>query len=235
MPDLRSLGLTEEACPQVDWDSPEGGKTPPKVYPGEYILKFTMPEDKEDWFNVVERAIVKGGKEKKKFLEITYIPIAIAMFMQDKSGKVAVEPTPIADQETGEPIVLGSQRVNTWMSAKMTINRAAELIRSMGVRLDGNWLAPSSSNPAISVLEETLAQLNGQASFRAEVIWRAYFKSTELTFSSRPRGKEELPWPRNAQGELELMATNPATGEKAFAYAEVERVKMPVAETAASA
>lgn len=235
MPDLASLGLTEESCPQVDWDSPEGGKTPPRVFPGEYIFKFGMPEDVEEWFAVVDRALVRGGKEKKKFLEITYIPTAIAMFMQDAKGKVATEPTPIADQETGEPIVLGPQRVSTWMSVKMTINMAAELLRGMGVRIEGSWLAVSQNNPAVSVIQDTLTQLNGKAQFRAEVIWRTYFKSTETTFSSRPRGREELPWPRNAQGELELMATNPSTGEKAFAYAEISRVKMPVAEVGASA
>src|SRR5271156_1403709 len=120
---LNSLGLTEEAAPQVDWDAPESGKMPPKVFPGDYTLLFSMPEDTATWFSKVERNVnpdKKGAKVMKPFIEMTFQPIV----------QLNAEGQPIADEDTGEPLKLGPQRVNTFMSTKMTINRFAELLRA---------------------------------------------------------------------------------------------------------
>lgn len=215
--DLNKLGLTEESAPQVDWDAPEGGKTPPSVYPGLYTLLFRLPEDPEEWFDAVEREVMKGNPQsKKKFLELTYVPDVVA----NSQGQ------PVA-AEGGEPLRLGPQRVNTFMSPKMRINQMAELLRAMGVRLEGNFMAQQPSGKTL--IEETVEQLDGKATFQAEIIWRAYFKSTDTTVSTHPRGKKsgELLWPRQADGSPELMAVNPQTGEKAYGYAEVSRVHMP--------
>jgi len=209
MPDLRELGLTEEAAPQVDWDAPEAGKTPPPVFPGLYKLLFSLPEDKSTWFDAVERETIKGKPEsKRKFLELTYTPIIVA----DGQGR------PLANED-GTPIQMGPQRVNTYMSPKMHIHQFAELLRACGVRIEGSFLAE---------IEVTVAQMNNKATFDAELIWRCYFKSTDTTYSTAPRKKQgELPWPRTSDGNFELMVKNPATGESAYGYLEVARARLP--------
>lgn len=219
--DLNKLGLTEESAPEVDWDAPEGGKTQPSVYPGTYTLLFRLPEDPEGWFDAVERNVIKDNPaSKKKFLELTYTPDVIA----DSQGR------PIS-ADGGEALKLGPQRVNTFMSPKMRINQMAELIRAMGVRLEGNFMALQANGKTL--IENAVAELDGKATFIAEVIWRAYFKSTDVTISTHPRGKKsgELMWPRKADGTPELMAAEPTTGEKAYGYAEVARVHMPTSAT----
>lgn len=218
MPDLNSLNLTEDAAPVVDWDAPEAGKTPPAVFPGLYTLRFKMGESVEDWFDAVERETIKGQPtSKRKFLELTYQPEVIA----DSEGR------PIAMPETNETITLGPQRASTFMNSKMRIHAIAELLRAMGVRIDGSLLAKQENGKM--VIENVVRELDGKATFKAELIWRAYFKSTDTTISSHPRGKKsgELLWPRDASGNCELLCKNPSTGETSYAYVEVARVKLP--------
>jgi len=215
MPELSSLGLNEDAAPQVDWDSPPPGMTPPPVAPGNWWLKFLMPENHEDWFDGVLRATQRDAQgkpveaSKRKFLELTLEPEVIA----DSQKR----PVAAAD---GSALKLGPQRFNTFMSPKMTIHRLAELLRGCGVRLEGS---------IVNQIDDVCKQLNGQATFEAEIIWRAYFKSTDTTVSTHPRGKKsnELVWPREADGSWSLMATNPSTGEKAYGYAEIASIKLP--------
>lgn len=224
MPDLDSLNLTEEAVPQVDWDAPEAGKTPPAVFPGLYTLRFKMPEDVSTWFDAVERMTIKDNPtSKRKFLEITYQPEVIA----DSEGRAIAMPD-------GETIVLGPQRASTFMNAKMRIHAIAELLRSMGVRIDGSLLAKQENGKM--VIENVLRELDGKATFKAELIWRAYFKSTDTTISSHPRGKKsgELLWPRDASGNCELLCKNPSTDETSYAYVEVARVKLPTSADSAN-
>ena len=217
MPDLRSLGLNEDAAPQVDWEAPPPGMNPPPVTPGSWWLRLVMPENKEDWFDGVERATQKDANGKpvpssvRKFLEVTIEPEVVA----DNQKR------PVANED-GSPIKLGPQRFNTFMSPKRRIHRLAELLRGCGVRIDGSLLGQ---------IDSVMTQLNGNALFEAEIIWRAYFKSTDTTVSTHPRGKKsgELTWPRAADGNWELMATNPSTGEKLYGYAEIANVKMPTA------
>lgn len=230
MPNLNELGLNETAAPDFDWDAPEAGRVPPPIYPGLYTLRFRLPENTEDWFDGVERMVIPDNPaSKRKFLELTYEPEVVA----DSQGR------PLA-AEDGSPLHLGPQRANTFMSPKMRIHALGELLRAMGVRLESNFMAVESNGKR--VIENAVAKLNGQATFQAEVIWRAYFKSTSTTISSHPRGKKsgELLWPRGADGQPELMAKNPSTGETAYGYAEVARVKLPTSasnsnETMASA
>lgn len=222
MPNLDSLGLNEQAAPQVDWDAPPPGMTPPPVVPGLWRLKLVMPESVEDWFDGVERATLKDSKGQpvpssiRKFLEVTIEPEIVA----DSQGR------PVA-AEDGSALKLGPQRFNTYMSPKMRIHRLAELLRGMGVRIELNFMAKEANGR--SVIENAMAQLNGQATFDAEIIWRAYFKSTDTTVSTHPRGKKsgELIWPRAADGSWELMAKNPSTGESAYGYAEIASIKLP--------
>lgn len=222
MPNLNELGLSDEAMPQVDWDAPEAGQTPPAVYPGVYRMEFRMPEDKSNWFDTKE-VDVKGpdGKatgQKQKFLQINYTPKVLTTLRGDP---VQVE---------GENPILPRQRADFWKSPKMLISRGAELLRGLGVRLEG---------PMLAQIEPTLEQLNGNATFEGEVIWRAYFKGTETTISTSPRKasgsrKAELSWPKEADGRPALLAIDPQTGEKLFGYPEIARIKSP-GEAAASA
>src|SRR6266576_562375 len=131
MPNLNELGLNEDAAPPIDWDAPEAGRTPPPVYPGLYTLRFRLPENTEDWFDGVEREVIRGNPaSKRKFLELTYEPEVLA----DGQGR------PLA-AEDGSTLHLGPQRANTFMSAKMRIHALAELLRAMGVRLEANFMA----------------------------------------------------------------------------------------------
>jgi hypothetical protein len=217
MPSLDDLNLTEDAAPAVDWDAPEQGKTPPAVFPGLYTLRFAMGEDVDNWFDAVERETIKGQPtSKRKFLELTYQPFVIA----NSEG----QPISLPD---GEAIQLGPQRASTFMNAKMRIHALAELMRAMGVRVEGSFLAKQDNGKM--VIENVVRELDGKATFKAELIWRAYFKSTDTTISSHPRGKKsgELLWPRDANGQCELLCKNPQTGETSYAYVEVARVKLP--------
>mgnify|MGYP001296027481 CR=1 FL=1 len=210
MPDLNSLGLTEDAAPQVDWDAPEAGKTPPCVFPGLYTLRFKLGDDPDNWFDAVEREVIKGNPEsKRKFLELTYEPEVIA----NSQGM------PIA-AEDGSTLRLPPQRANTFLSPKMRINQLSELLRAMGVRVEGNLL---------SQIGGIVKELDGKATFQAEIIWRAYFKSTDTTVSTHPRSKKsgELLWTRNAEGLPDMLAKNPQTGETSYGYPEIARVKLP--------
>jgi len=209
MPEL-SLNLNEDAAPQIDWDAPPPGMTPPPVVPGTWLLKLVMPENTEDWFDAVERNVIKDNPtSKRRFLEVTIEPEVVA----DSLNR------PVANED-GSPLKLGPQRFNTFMSPKMRIHRLGELLRGMGVRIEGSIK---------DQIGDVMKQLNGQATFTAEIIWRAYFKSTDTTVSTHPRGKKsgELLWPRAADGSWELMAKNPSTGESAYGYAEIANIKLP--------
>src|SRR5438046_9839563 len=79
MPRLDELGLNEQSAPEFDWDAPEAGRVPPAVYPGLYTLRFRLPENTEDWFDGVEREVIKRNPaSKRKFLELTYEPEVVA-------------------------------------------------------------------------------------------------------------------------------------------------------------
>jgi hypothetical protein len=217
MPKLSDLGLDEGAAPQIDWDAPEAGQTPPPVYPGIYTLRFKMEEKPEDWFDMNEVEMVKGNPAtKRKFLVVNYVPDVIASHATRDSE---AQPVPL-DAVTNAPIHLGPQRASFFKSERMMISEGGELLRALGVRLEGNMLQQ---------IESTLQQINGRVSFMAEVGWRAYFKTTDTTVTTHPKGKKSgnLPWPRSADGKPELLATNPATGEKAYGYAVVAKIIPP--------
>lgn len=185
-----------------------------------------MPENHEDWYAAVDREVVKGKPEsKRKFLEITHEPEIIA----DSQGR------PMANED-GTPLKMGPQRVNNFQNAKMHIHSIAEFFRAMGCRYT-NLIQNGTVSEEVDGM---LRQLDGQGTYQAEIIWRAYFKSTDTTVSTHPRGKKsgELLWPRDAQGNYELLAKNPSTGESAYGYAEIRVYKIPQAasqETMASA
>lgn len=223
MPNLNELGLSDEAAPQVDWDAPEAGQTPPAVYPGVYRMEFRMPEDKSNWFDKRDVDVYgpdgKPTGQKTPILQVNYTPRVLTTL---KGDPVVVD---------GENPILPRQRADFYKSPKMLISKGAELLRGLGVRLEG---------PIIPQIQSTLEQVNGNATFVGEVIWRAYFKSTETTVSTTPRKgkggrKSELAWPREQDGRPTLLAVDPQTGEKMYGYPEIARVKAPGEESAAAA
>lgn len=218
MPDLSQLNLNEEATPQVDWDAPEPGSFPPVVRPGTYELRFRMPESQSDWFDAQEIETVKGDpNSKRKFLQINYNPEVVA----DVKGN-AIPPLEGSDKQP----VLMFQRANFYRSEKMVKanmnSSGGDLLRGLGLRL-------TAVNP--EAVRDALASVDGRVQFKAEVGWRCYFKSSDLTVSTFPsKSRGEVAWPKNAQGDFLDMAVNPKTGEKGYGQAQIIRVKLPTSK-----
>lgn len=210
MPRLDELNLTAEAVPQVDWDAPEGGSAPPSVGPGNYTLLFKMPEDRNNWFDKI--TVDVGNGVQKEFLQINYNPQVIGNH----------EGQPFTPEPGQELPTLMYQRASFFKSDKMLISSGAELLRALGERLTGD-MSPQA-------VEQALERVDGRATFKGDVIWRAYFKSTGTTVSTSPRRKTkkgpELPWPKAADGSPELSVVNPKNpnDKKQFGRAEITRV-----------
>ena len=121
------------------------------------------------------------------------------------------------------------QRISDYRSDKMTMSQAAELIRCLGLvdeikqQTGGKLTRPA----LITALQQADGRARGSASF----IWRAYFPDTKTTVSTKPRkgkGKraDEVAWPKNADGTFAPMATDPATGDKAYGKLEISSFKV---------
>lgn len=218
MPELDKLKLAEDEVPVIDYDAPEPGTMPPPCYPGTYELLLKMPEKREDWFDTIE---VNVGDDKnpvkKAFLKVFFA----AELLTDASGQ------PVPPLDDGSPRMLRGQGASFYKHPKMSNSEAGDLIRSLGLRLEGNFTSQSEMGRAVETL---LAGADGRVRFHAEVGWEAYFKSTDTRISTNPRKKRgDLPWPRGADGLPELTATNPSTGERAYGYARIMRYKLPSA------
>ena len=217
MPDLQSLGLSEQAAPAVDYDAPEMGQQPPVAYPGIYTFLFKMPEDKGSWFDKQEVEMVKGNPgSKRAFLVVHAVPAIIAYHA---SRDAAGQPVPV-DADSGQPPQLPPQRFSFFKSDRMQISQGGELLRALGMRL----------NNIFAEIEPALTQVDGRVTFMGELGWRAFFQSTGTTVSTHPRKKKgEILWPRGADGQPELLAVNPATGEKAYGYPDIFKIVPPTA------
>lgn len=218
MPNLSELNLSDDAVPQIDWDAPESGSIPPAVYPGIYTLQFKMPEEQSEWFDKQKVNMVKNDPNTARdFLVLRYIP-AVMMWHEHKDSAGQAVPNP-TDPST--PLSLPPQKASFFKNERMPISQGGELLRALGIRLDG---------PIKDQLPAALAKVNGNVSFMVEVGWRTYFKATETTMSTSPRKKRgELAWPKNAQGQYELLGVNPVNGEKSYGYPEVFKIFGPKA------
>jgi hypothetical protein len=213
VPDLNELGLTDASVPEVDWDAPEGGASAPQIYPGYYQLQFALDENPSDWFDSITVNAVQGdASTAQKYLVLIHKPVVLYAF------KDAVDTNPIQLPAELGKVQLPPQRASFYKSPRMMISNGAELLRACGVRL----------NNILQEIKPAVTQLNGRASFRAEIGWRAYFKTSEVTVSTHPRKKKgDVPWPKGPDGQYLLSATNPQTGEKAFGYPDIVRVILP--------
>lgn len=220
-PNIADLGLGAESTPQVDWDAPEAGTAPPQVGPGMYTFLFKMPEVRADWFDSMEVEVVPG-QPKRKFLVLQYE----AQVQGDKDG------VPYPAPEDGSQLpTLRYQRASFYKSDKMLISQGAELLRAVGIRITGP-LTPEAVQNAVEGVE-------GRATFKGDVAWRAYFKDTETTVSTNPRKKTkkgpDLPWPKAADGSFELSVGNPKNpnDQKQYGRAEITRVHAGVGAASA--
>lgn len=220
MSDVNQLiqGLGDEPVPQVDWNAPEQGSIPPPVNPGLYTLRLRMSENQGDWFDTVEVEVVKG-QPKKPFPRILYGAEAIV----DSKGN------PIPALEDGKGPMLNGQRASLYKSEKMALSNGMELIRAMGFKLD--FAVGTTWAQLIPSIVNLLQQANGQATFRAEIIWRAYFKGSGTTISTSPNKKRgEIAWPRLSDGSFADKCQDPQTGETAYGFAEINRFKLPTSD-----
>jgi hypothetical protein len=93
-------------------------------------------------------------------------------------------------------------RANWYVSDKMKqVNMqssAAELTRSLGIRIEGKLTVPR--------WQDALRHADGRARFTAEYGWELYCRSCrETTVSTTPRKKQgQAPWPRKSDGTPEL-------------------------------
>lgn len=212
MPKLSELNLTAEATPEVDWDAPEAGATPPAVAVGTYLFRFNMPKSTDDWFDKQEVRVSPEGvvpEVKKSFLKVNYEPQVIG----DKDGALYPEP-----EDGSELPVLKFQNASFFKTDKMLISFAGELMRAIGLRPTGAF------NP--EAIAELIATVDGRVDFFGEVKWEAYFKNDGTRFSTSPnKKKHDLPWPKNQDGTYALTVEHPMTGQKAYGRAIIQRVK----------
>jgi hypothetical protein len=210
MPKLDDLNLSADATPEVDWDAPESGNLPPALKPGEYLFLFKLSDNREDWFDAIEAKVGENPDKtpiKRRFLVLQYTPVAVA-----NSGG-----TPIANED-GTPITLPKQRSSFYKSDKMLISQGAELLRCLGIKITG------AMTPA--AVEQAVQQVDGRVQFNGQLGWRTFFRDTETTVSTFPRRKKgELAWPQNGDRTYQDMAVDPSTGQKAYGYPEIYRVK----------
>lgn len=131
--------------------------------------------------------------------------------------KVKIAPEVITDGGATKRIAF--QNISTFKTPKMPNSSVADLLRALDIRLD---------RATVANIRDVLIAASGQKSFRAQVGWEAYFKDTQTSVSTAPRkSRGDLPWPKNAEGKFEMMATNPATAEKAFGRERILRYLLP--------
>ena len=209
-PDINDLGLPPEEIAAIDYDAPEPGQFPAMVYPGTYQFTFKLAEDP---FDAVE---IEG----KKYLQVVYSATATVRAEDTPGGEPGGDPVEVS---------LNYQRVNAYKHPKMSNSSLGDLIRALGLKLQGA-LTPQ-------LIANTLKEVDGRAQFTGEVGWRAYCKSDEHTISTNPRKKKgDTPWPRTADGKPELQAQCPKCKQKMYGNADIVRHKLPQgAEQAATA
>lgn len=208
MADLHELDQLPEEVPAIDWDAPEPGSFPPRIYPATYKFLFRLPESQEDQFEAV---VI----QKVPCLQVNYIAdIAVSDIPEDQR---------VGDLSGVESVKLTFQRASTYKTEKMTNSMVGDLLRALnlkpeaGVPMNKTWIM------------ETLRAADGRAYGWAEIGWRVYNKDLDTEISTHPNKKKgHLPWPRGNNKRVELMAQFP-NGTKAYGSEFVARFKLPQA------
>ena len=137
-------------------------------------------------------------------------------------GKDYLQVAFIAVPAEGQP--LRFQRASFYKHEKMPNSMAADLIRSLGVRIAG----PLSKDTIDNAFKD--AEATGKH-FRGEVAWRSYCKACDKTVSTHPRKKKgDMAWPRDVEHNPVMLATCPGCGSKNYGRADIVRFKLPESE-----
>lgn len=211
MADIDVNALPEE-LPQVDWDAPESGSFPPRLYPGTYEFIFRLPETQDEQFKVVE-ILNKDRGVKEAHLQVNF---TASIPQHAYAGHTVGDPP-----ESGEEINIPFNRASFYKSTKMPISMAADLMRSLGIRLSGAFTK--------SAVMQAFREADGRAVGHGDLVWRAYCKNCDHTISTQPNKKRnEQPWPKEG-GQWALQATCAKCGAKYFGREELNRFKLPEA------
>lgn len=197
MPDLDNLGLqNDEVIGEINWDAPERGTFTPRLEAGS-THTFTFELEDEPW---IEREY--DGKPIKG------INFKATTTFTDASGE---------EKET----TLRFQQAEFFKTQKMVEKRvnsdAEELMRALDLHVSPmTW----------DNIKQAFREADGRKKFTATVGWKAYSKEDKLNYRTNPRGKNDLPWPRGADGKPEPTVKFPS-GEVATGREEIAIYRLP--------
>jgi hypothetical protein len=196
-PDIDNLNLqSDEILGEINWDAPERGTFSPKLEPGSTHL-FTFELEDEPWLErEYDHKPIKG------------IHFKATTAYTDASGE---------EKET----TLRFQQAEFFKTQKMVEKRvnsdAEELMRSLNLKLDRmTW----------DNIKQAFKEADGRAKFTATVGLRAYSKDDKISYRTHPRGKNDLPWPKGADGKYAQTVTFPS-GEVATGREELAIYRLP--------
>lgn len=207
--------LTEEALPEIDYNAPEAGAFPPKLYPGVYTnWGFKLPDNTDELASIQEIE-TEQGQPKKKFLQVTFTASIDPRLTPDKFIRASPE------AELPEEVLLKFQRASFYQSAKMKAagmnSQGGELLRNLGLRVE-----PLTPQNIVVALQGADGRARGTG---IDVGWEVYDKGLDIRISTHPnKKKKDIAWPRGADGKYELMATFP-NGQKAYGRETIMRFK----------
>ena len=214
MPDINELGLPPEAVGDIDYNAPEPGAFPPQLKPGRYCFVFHLGPLAEapanDYYDTVEIEDPPASGFKKKYMQVFHH---------------ATTTVQVNGADTQE-VTLNYQRVNFYKHPKMTNSSAGDLIRAMGLHVDGPLTPPA--------IDGLFRSVDGRRSYDADVVWRMFCKTCNVTVSTAPRKKKgDIPWPKpDASGNLPEMVACPQCHQRQYAQAEILRYRLPQAQEA---
>lgn len=217
MPSIEDLGLPPEPVGEVDFNAPEPGSFPPQLKVGTYNFVFHLgPQDgasDSDCWNVVERG--EQGQPKGKFLEVVH----------HATTTIEVPDPANPNEKVAADVSLNYQRVNFYKHPQMPNSSGGDLIRALNLRVDGPLTTQAVAN--------LFKQVDGRASYRADIGWRVYCKSCQLEINTHARKKkigrgEQVQWPRDPQTkEYTEQAECPKCHQKYYGNAEIVRYLLP--------
>lgn len=198
MPNIDNLNLqNDEIIGEINWDAPERGTFTPRLKAGkDYEFLFELEPDDSFTEREWDGKSVKGIRYKATTSYTT------------------------PDHEEKE-VTIRFQSADFFKTEKMAAKRVnsdgEELMRSLDIHIDGpmTW----------DKVKQAFREVDGRRKFNATVGYVAYSKEDKLYIRTHPR-KNDLPWPRGADGRPEAVVTFPS-GERASGREEIVRLRLP--------
>jgi hypothetical protein len=194
--DIDNLNLVVDESIEIDYNAPEPGSMPPRLIPGVYEFRFALEENEP----FGETTWEKNGKH----------------FCEVRHKAIITHTTEDGSQEDVElRFIRANNFVNDAMRKYKMQSSIANLIRSLNIRFDGpaTW----------SMIKDELRLADGRSYGKLVLGWRARFPGTETVVSTSARTKKgEIAWPKKDNKQYELMATDPANGQKAYGRENVQ-------------